>query len=234
MGLMKDLSDKAAANIRSGKAETPRKGAAGIIRTSDIDDAFGKISAELTGQQLRRVISKMNTVIRSQTVKNLRRASSATTVGESMKSKRTRGDWKNPRTVVRPGAAIGTEYLPGGWYGKVLKDRGANKPSMAKNGGEVGRAGGGDTGVISRVNKVKGGFTGITGPRHSGSAGDDGDNGRHGYNYAHMLEFGGNHTNWGGAKSQLEARPFLAPAASETMQKQINILKQEMIKWGKK
>lgn len=234
MGLMKELEQRAGANLAKGKTQ-PRKSGA-IISATDLARDLKLISEHLTGQKLKRIISKMNTAVRSAAVRRVRRASSASSIGESMKGKMTRGDWKNPSVVVRPGAAVGTEYLAGGWYGKVLSSRGNKKPSMANNGGEVGRGGGGNTGIISRNDKVRGGYVGITGPRHSGSNGDDGDNGKHGYNYAHMLEFGGNHVNWDSTKrrtSSLQARPFLAPAVADSQSKQIAILKHELKKLGK-
>ena len=234
MGLMKVLEQRAASNLATGKSRSPKSGA--IISTTDFGSDLAKLAEHLTGQQLKRVLSKMNTVMRSETVKNVRRASSASTVGESMKGKMTRGDWKNPVVVTRPGAAVGTEYLRNGWYGKTLRSRGNKKPSMANNGGEVGRGAGGNTGIISRNDKLRAGWSGITGPRHSGSNGDDADNGKHGYNYAHMLELGGNHVNWDSTKrrtSTLQARPFLAPAAKSSMSKQVQILKHELKKLGK-
>ncbi len=230
MGVMKDISERAAANLKGGG---PKKSSnkAGTISATDLSSAFKRIIDDLTKQELRRIVSRMNTVVRTAAVKNVRRASSATIIGESMKSKMTRGDWKNPSTVRKLGAAVGTEYLAGGWYGQVLKDRGATKPSMANNGGEVGRAGGGNTGIISKIDPRHGRIIGITGPRHGG---DSSDNTKHGYNYAHMLEKGGNHKNWGKHPSQLEARPFLEPAARDTMHKQEAIVKKELIKWGKR
>jgi len=231
MGVMKDLQQEAAAGIR-GKGKTHHKNRAGVLTGSDFEFGLKRLVEELTGQTLKRVISKMNSAVRSSAVKAVRRASSASTIGESMKSKMTRGDWKNPLVTGIDSKSPGTEYLKGGWYGQTLKDRGANKPSMANNGGEVGRGKGGTTGMISRTDpKTKGrGYIGITGPRYGE---DNKDNSKHGYNYAHTLEFGANHKSWGQHPSKMEARPFLGPAAAESMPKQIAILKKELIKYGK-
>ncbi len=232
MGLMKEISAKAAANLKGGGRSGGSKSRAGVISGTDIGKDMQRLSDDLSKNRLRRVIHQMNTAVRRQTVRNLKKASSINTIGESMKGKMTRGDWKSPRTT-----AAGVRYLPGGWYGKVLKKRGENKPSMAFNGGEDGLRGGGQRGIISRTVPSGSGklLRGITGPRHSGSSGDDGDNKRYGYNYAHMLEFGGNHVNWSSKKtrkSTLTARPFLGPAGNQTMPKQIAIMKKELKKWG--
>ncbi|MGI9460329.1 MAG: hypothetical protein ACR2NF_10045 [Pirellulales bacterium] len=229
---MKEISQRAAANLRSGSGSKKSKNRAGVIAGTDIGKDMERLSNDLSKNRLRRVIHKMNTAVRRETVKNLKKASSSTRIGESMRGKMTRGDWKNPSTTRN-----GVRYLAGGWYGQVLKSRGNVKPSMAYNGGEDGLRGGGMRGIISRTVPSSGGklLKGITGPRHSGSTGDDGDNGRYGYNYAHMLEFGGNHVNWDSKKnrkSMLQARPFLGPAGNNTMPKQISIMKKELRNWG--
>lgn len=232
MSVMKSISEKAAANIKAGNGGDRKTNRAGTVAATDIANDFAMLSKDLTSNQFRRIIHKLNTTVRRETVKKLRKASSANTIGESMRGKMTRGDWKNPRRTKN-----GVEYLAGGWYGKVLKDRGNTKRSMAHNGGEDGLRGGGKSGIISRTFKAKNShiMRGYTGPRHSGSTGDDGDNGKYGYNYAHMLEFGGNHVNWDSSKkrtSKLIARPFLAPAGRETLPKQKSIIIRELKKWG--
>lgn len=235
MGVMKEISQAAAANLKGGRGaggKNKSSNRAGVISGTDIGKDMQRLSDDLSKNRLRRVIHQMNTAVRRQTVSNLRKASTTTSIGESMRGKMTRGDWRNPRTTQN-----GVRYLPSGWYGQVLKSRGEAKPSMAFNGGEDGLRGGGQRGIISRTVNTSGGklLKGITGPRHSGSTGDDGDNGRYGYNYAHMLEFGGNHVNWSSKKTRksiLQARPFLGPAGNQTMPKQISIMKKELKKWG--
>jgi len=232
MGLMKEISARAAANLKGGGKAGGSKHRAGVISGTDIGRDMQRLSDELSKNRLRRVIHMMNTAVRREAVKSLKKASSRNAIGESMKGKMTRGDWKNPRSTKN-----GVRYLPGGWYGQVLKSRGEEKPSMAYNGGEDGLRGGGKRGIISRTVPSSSGklLRGITGPRHSGSNGDDADNDRYGYNYAHMLEFGGTHVNWSSRKtrtSTLDARPFLGPAGNSTMPKQISIMKRELKKWG--
>ena len=232
MGVMKEISERAAKNLRGGSGTKSMNNRAGVISGTDIGKDMERLSNDLSKNRLRRVIHQMNTAVRRETVKNLKKSSNASRIGESMKGKMTRGDWKNPKVTTN-----GVEYLTNGWYGKVLKDRGNNKPSMAFNGGEDGLRGGGKRGIISRTVPSAGGklLRGITGPRHSGSNGGDGDNGKYGYNYAHMLERGGKHVNWDSTKSRvshLQARPFLGPAGNNTMPKQIAIMKKELKKWG--
>ena len=227
MGLMKSLDAKAGANARNGSGGKKSKNRAGILSATNLDIDMEKLVNDLTGPQLKRSVKKMNTVVRRSAVAKVRRASSHSNIGESMKSKMTRGDWKNPAVVKREGSAIGTNYLRGGWYGETLDKRGANKPSMANNGGEDG-----NTGIISKSDRLKRGrgYVGIIGPRY----GDDAkDNSRHGYNYAHVLEKGGKHFSWKKPSEDLEARPFLGPAGKETYAEQVNILKNDLIKWGK-
>lgn len=227
MSYIKRISERADRNLVSQGGKERSSNKAGVISATDIVADLKKLTDDLTGQQFTRIVDKMNTAVRSAAVKAARKASSASQIGESMKSKMTRGDWKNPPRVVKDGPNKGTEYLKGGWWGEVLKKRGAKKPSMANNGGKDG-----DTGMISKNSKGRNGRTriGITGPRY----GDDAkDNSRHGYNYAHVLEFGGEHKAWGKPSPALPARPFLGPAGKESMPKQIRIMKNELIKWGK-
>jgi len=221
MGLMKQISDKAARNMRGQK----KRSAAGGMTATNFDADVAEMVQDLTGRQLQQATKRMSTILRAETVKLLKRGSSATLVGRSQYNKTTRGDWKSPRETKN-----GVPYLKGGWYGEVLKNRGANKPSMAYNGGDT-KSGGGNRGIITRTQKRKGaGWMSVTGPRYGQ---DSHDNGKYGYNYAHMLEYGGRHKNWNKSTSHLQARPFLAPAAALAYSKQKTILKQMLTKWGK-
>ena len=144
----------------------------------------------------------------------------------SQYNKRTRGDWQNPIT-----SSSGRQYLKGGWMGEVLRKRGANKPTMAYNGGSVDDKGKGrgERGIITKtISQKNGGIRSITGPRYSA---DDSDNGKYGYNYAHVLEYGGKHKNWGRNAKPLLARPFLGPAQVRAQGRNAQIMNDMMRKW---
>ena len=222
MGVMKEISEAAKRNARNGSGPIKVVGAAGTMSATDLDKDTKKLLKDLTGVQFKKIVTDINKVVRQKTVMKVLSGGNGG-IGPSQKGpRRSRGLWESPRT-----SRTGVQYLPGGWHGKNLSRRGADKQTMAHDGGV-----GGDSGIISRAKPIGGGkYIGITGPRHSGNQGDGG--GRHGYNYAHTLEFGAQHKAWDNNSKPLKARPFLGPAGKETQQQQISIIKKHLIKWGK-
>ncbi len=232
MSVMKQVWARAERNLRSQSGKNKTKNRAGIMTSTDFAYDMNQLAEDLTNRQLGQISERMGTTIRKEAVAMLKRGSNAGRVGESKYNKQTRGDWKNPRT-----SASGKEYLKGGWMGDVLSKRGANKPSMAYNGGSVSDSGKGrgNRGIITKnIRQRNGGIRSITGPRYSS---DDSDNGKYGYNYAHVLEYGGKHVNWGGKNGQnskaLIARPFLGPAMTRSQTKNAQIINDMMRKWTK-
>ena len=61
---------------------------------------------------------------------------------------------------------------------------------------------------------------------------DDTDNDKYGYNYAHVLEHGGAHKNWGKSAKALPARPFLGPAGDAVHSKNVAIMNDMLEKWA--
>mgnify|MGYP007032445011 CR=1 FL=1 len=222
MSVMNNISDRAARALR-GKGNA-KKLPAGRMTVSNLGADMEALYNDLNARQVKEATKAMAFILRQQTVNNLRKGSSPSRIGESKKGKMTRGDWRNPMKTKD-----GYEYLKGGWRGQVLKDRGANKGSMAYNGGDT-HSGGGKKGIISRTKAGRAGWSSITGPRYGQDGGDDS---REGYNYAHTLEFGSAHKNWGKSAAPLPARPFLGPAAIMARGKQVTKLKSMMKNWGK-
>ncbi len=205
---------------------------AGLLTSTDLVTDLEDLFQDLTNRQFQGIVDKCNTTVRKEAVRYLKKGSTSNRIGRSQYNKKTRGDWQNPKTATK-GKNAGTNYLKGGWWGEVLDKRGANKPSMAHNGGSAtGRASSrGDRGIISKtIAQRGGGRRGIIGPRYSG---DDKDNGKYGYNYAHILEKGGAHKNWGKAAKALPARPFMEPAGNKTITKNSEIIKDRLKDWGK-
>ena len=226
MSVMKRIDARARKNLQkkpTGRVDSVSATALGF----DLEE----LSRDLNNRVLKRAVNKMATVVGRKAVALLKKGGSGLTTGRSQfKPKMTRGDWKSPKTV-QTGNNKGTEYLKGGWYGETLKQRGANKPSMAHFGGNVDSSGGKRGIVIKSDKKKRGkGAWGIVGPKYSA---DNSDDGVYGYNYAHMLEFGGTHKVYNKPADPLPARPFMKPAGMQTMKQQANILNDDLKKWGK-
>lgn len=219
---------------RVGKAKG-RSNKAGFYVETDLGFDLGKLVEDLDATVLKNTVDQVNTVVRKEAVRMLKGASSDSRIGRSKYGKMTRGDWRNPRvtnavyTPGRRGVAGGTNYLPGGWYGKVLDRRGKDKPSMVKNGGRNGK-----TGIISKSPRLKNGkrgYYGITGPVYGK---DDKDNSKFGHNHAHIHE-GVNgpakHYNWGRPGGTLKVRPWLGPAGEKTQGIQRSIVIRNLKEW---
>ena len=223
MSYMKKLHEKAG-RVSSGGGRK-RKTPAGTMSIDTFPEDMKEMIENLNGKHLMQATKAMSFIARQQVVQNLRKGSSATVIGESQKSKMTRGDWK--AGIQR--AKNGYEYLKGGWAGEVLQKRGANKKTMAYNGGDT-KNGRGNRGIISRtVKRKKIGWVSITGPRYGTDAQDDS---KAGYNYAHTLEYGASHKAWGNPAGKLQARPFLGPAAAMSRNKQVAKLTKMFKAWG--
>lgn len=201
-----------------------RKTPAGTMVASNLTADMKAMTDDLNARQTREAIKAMSFILRQQTVANLRKGSSSSTIGESQKSKMTRGDWKNPKISEN-----GVKYLAGGWSGEVLEKRGADKKTMAYNGGDT-HSGRGNRGIISRTTAGRSGWMSVTGPRYGA---DNADDDKAGYNYAHTLEFGAAHKAWGTPAAPLPKRPFLGPAGAMSRNKQVAKLTSMMKKWGK-
>lgn len=228
MTVLGKINAKARRNARTGNANRERN-RGGVFAHTRLGVDMHRLERDLTTRQLRAVIQKMNTVVRKETVKRIKKASSAGNIGMSQYGKMTRGRWRDSRVTKD-----GVPYLPNGWYGDVLRKRGAMKPTMAINGGEASRGGGGrggKQGIISRTVHTKNGLRGIVGPRYGTDAKD---NSKYGYNYAHILEFGSqNHKAWNHKSRGIKPRPFLGPAGNNSFPKQRKIVTDALIKWGK-
>lgn len=222
MSVMKRIDARARNNLK--KKNTSNR----VDRVSATDLGFDleELSRDLNNRILQRAANKMATIVGRKAVSNLKKGGSGLTTGRSQfKPRMSRGDWKSPRQTKD-----GVPYLKGGWYGDTLKNRGADKPSMAHFGGNVSGSGG-KRGIVIKTDKKKRGkgAWGIVGPKYSA---DNSDDGVYGYNYAHMLEYGGTHKAWGKDAKPLPARPFLKPASNSTLQQQANILNADLKKWG--
>ena len=213
----------AAKSVASGSSKG-KMSASGRLVATDLGSDMDLLINDLSKRQMMQATKSMAFILRQQVVANLRKGSSSSVIGESQKGKMTRGDWKSPSKTDG-----GVNYLKGGWYGEVLDKRGSSKKSMAFNGGDT-HSGRGNKGIISRTRPSRNSWTSITGPRYGQDAKD---NSRQGYNYAHMLEFGGAHKSWGNPAGNLSPRPFLGPAAAMARNKQVSKLTSMMKKWGK-
>ncbi len=233
MTVMTKKWEKAAQNLQSQSGKNKTKNRAGIMTATDFAADLDDLFNDLTNRQFQGIVDRCNTQVRKESVKLLKQGSTADRIGRSQYNKRTRGDWKNPKTVGKDHKNAGTNYLEGGWWGETLDKRGANKPSMAYNGGSAtGRASSrGDRGIISKtIPQRNGGRRGIIGPRYGE---DNKDDSKYGYNYAHVLEKGGAHKNWGKAAGSLPARPFMEPAGVKAMPKNAEIINKRLKDWGK-
>ncbi len=230
MTVMTKKWEKAAQNLQSQSGKNKTKNRAGIMTATDFAADLDDLFNDLTNRQFQGIVDRCNTQVRKESVRLLKQGSTADRVGRSQYNKRTRGDWKNPRI-----SETGKEYLKGGWHSEVLRKRGADKPSMAYNGGSAtGRASSrGDRGIISKtIPQRNGGRRGIIGPRYSA---DDKDNGKYGYNYAHVLEKGGTIAAFGNKSRRvsIQARPFMEPAGVNSMSKNTEIVNKRLKDWGK-
>lgn len=222
MSLGKRLHEAATRNMRGGK----KRESAGSVSVTTFSKDMQLLIEDMTGSQLLQANKRMSKILRDEIVKVLKLGSSAERIGRSQYDRTTRGDWKRPRTTEG-----GVSYLRGGWYGETLDARGPKKPTMAYNGGNTKTNNGGKRGIITKTlsRRAKGWYS-ATGPRYGT---DDEDNSRYGYNYAHMLEYGGRHKAWGNDIGNFIPRPFMKPAAAVAYSKQNALLKQMLIKWGK-
>lgn len=221
MSVAKAIHAAATRNMRGGQ----KRSAVNPISVTTFGVDMDRLTDNLTGSQLLQASKRMSKILRDETVRLLKVGSSASRVGRSQYDLRTRGKWRSPSVTK-----YGVNYLKGGWWGEVLDRRGANKKTMAYNGGDT-KSGGGNRGIITNTQNRRGkGWYSATGPRYGT---DDKDESRFGYNYAHMLEYGGTHKAWNKPAPALRARPFLNPAAAIAYTKQNALLKQMLLKWGK-
>jgi hypothetical protein len=220
MGAMKNIlnRERMLANQRNNKRPKSKMSmkAAGTITASDVGKDLLMIHKELRSVVFPKAVDAISTQVRKTAVRNLK-SGGGTTIGMSKRTG-TRGS----PLVNGPNGP----YFKNGWSAKVVAKRGANKPSMAQNGGKNG-----SKGIITKTSRKRGGY-GITGPIYGF---DDKQNSRVGYNHAHTLEFGApGHKKWGKKRGKpLPARPFLGPAAEESRGAQIAKLKKLLRKWGK-
>ena len=229
MSVMKTISSRAEGVLKGGTTGIKSSTGSAQIVYTDIGKDMDALASDLTNRQMTSTIEKMSTVLRRRIVVNLQRGGDDSSIGRSQYGpKMTRGDWKNPV------AGKNGMYLKGGWSASVTAKRGADKPTMAVNGGNTKR-GGGNKGIITKTHRGRGGrksysVSGITGPRYGT---DNKDDSKFGYNYAHMLEHGGTHKAWKRPARPLIARPFIAPAAKAAKSQMIAIAKDALRKWGK-
>lgn len=220
MGAMKNILSRERALASQRRAGNNRGNgkmrAAGTITASDVGKDLLLINAELRRTVFPKAVDAISTQVRKEAVRNVK-AGGGTTIGMSKRTG-TRGS----PLVNGPNGP----YLRGGWSAKVVRKRGANKESMAINGGKNGTRG-----IITRTSRKRGGY-GITGPVYGF---DDKQNSKVGHNHAHTLEFGApGHKKWGKKRGKpLKARPFLGPAAESSKGAQIAKLKTILRKWAK-
>jgi hypothetical protein len=229
MSVMKKVWDRAKQNLSMQNGRGNKiKNRAGLMTGTDFAYDMDELFNDLSTRKVKQITERMATQVRKQAVANLKKGSTADRIGRSQYGKMTRGDWRNPKT-----SKSGYKYLKGGWRGEVLEKRGADKPSMAYNGGSVkdSKSGGrGERGIITKnIKQRNGGWRTITGPRYGT---DDTDNDKYGYNYAHVLEHGGAHKNWGEPAKALPARPFLGPAGDAVQGKNAAIMNDMLKKWA--
>lgn len=218
MGAMKRILSREN-RTKSSKMAKGKKSirAAGTVHMTDIGKDLMLIHAELRKKVFPKCVDAISTQVRKRAVQKLKLGGGGDSVGMSQRTG-TRGS-----PLIN---GINGPYLKGGWSAKVVRKRGADKGSMARNGGKNGKFG-----IISKTSTRRGGW-GITGPVYGY---DDKQNSREGHNHAHTLEFGAKgHKKWGKDRGRpLKARPFLGPAADETRNTQIVKLKKILRKWGK-
>lgn len=218
MGAMKEILSRERMKARS-KANFSKHGirAAGTITESNIGKDLMLIHKELRATVLPKAVDAISTIVRKRAVEKLKLGGGPSSIGMSVKT--------GTRGVLTQGR--NGPYMKGGWSRKVLAKRGADKPSMARNGGKNGKYG-----IITKTSKRRGGGYGITGPVYGF---DDKQNSRTGHNHAHTLEFGAKgHKKWGKKRGRpLPERPFLGPAAQETLSNQKAKLKTLLRKWGR-
>lgn len=233
MTVMQNKWNKAKQNLTAQTGKNKSQNRAGKLTSTDLVGDLEDLFQDLTNRQFQGIVDKCNTTVRKEAVRYLKKGSTANRIGRSQYNKRTRGDWMYPKTVGADYKNAGTNYLKGGWWGEVLDKRGANKPSMAYNGGSAtGRSNSrGERGIISKtIPQRGGGRRGIIGPRYGQDSKDDS---KYGYNYAHILERGGAHKNWGKTAKALPARPFMEPAGRKTITKNSEIIKERLKDWGR-
>ena len=228
MSVVSRINQKAKNNADTGSGV--KKGAKSIkgakFVSTDLGVDLEAMYKDLSTVRTKSIANKLNTIVRSAATRNLRKGGGGSQVGQSKKDHSgekkgygTRGDYKNQG---------GKNYLKDGWAGKVLSKRGADKKGMSEG---MGQKNGGITSPPPKANR-NGVTKSITGPRHSKvSRGDK--SGKHGYNYAHMLEFGGKHKAWNNTTAPLKAKPFMGPAGESTRPQQEALIKAEYAKWAK-
>ena len=217
MGAMKDILSRENRKKASRKPKSNRSmKSAGTVTATDLGKDLMLIHEELRSTVFPKCIDAISTLVGTRAVAKLKVGGGPSSIGMSVRT--------GTRGVLTQG--VNGPYMKGGWSAKVLRKRGADKESMARNGGK-----GGKYGIISRTSKKYGGY-GITGPVYGF---DDKQNSRTGHNHAHTLEFGAKgHKKWGHKRGKpLPERPFLGPAADETRSQQIIKLKKILRKWGK-
>jgi hypothetical protein len=220
--------------VRKGRKEverdvakfiSARKHKLGGVRGSGVDFTdFGADLEGITQELIKKVcptaVAACATVVRKEATKIVRTGGSATTLGQSKKTK-TRGVLPYRGTEGTNEAYL-TNAGKGAWFGTDM---------IAKRGGAKGPSLGQAKTIIKKPVKRKAGgvhSSQIVGPRYAASP--------LGKNFAHMHEMPDgstpNHKWWGRpARRKLPRRPFMGPAGRRTERQQRQIIKDTVVKW---
>lgn len=197
-------------------------GSSADSRTSYLETDLGADLSKLTDELLKKVcptaVGYATTIVRKQAKENVRNGGGQNTIGMSRKTK-TRGVLRGGRMVSVPGGR--NNKGTGAWSESILKKRGANNPSLGDTGGIIKK----------KFQRLLGGIISsqIVGPRY--------EEGERGKNFAHTHEPKGgssgaaNHKWWGKAGRPLRARPWLIPAAKQTLVDQQSAIKKALMRW---
>lgn len=186
---------------------------------TDLGADLSKLSDELLMKVCPTAVGYAATIVRKQAQQNVKNGGGANTIGMSRKTK-TRGVMRGGRMVsVKGGGRNGKGS--GAWSQAVLAKRGADNKSLADTGGIIKK----------RFSRKMGGIVSsqIVGPRY--------ETGPKGKNFAHTHEPKGggsgapNHKWWGRPGKSLQARPWLIPAARQTLVQQQSALKKALMRW---
>lgn len=224
-----DRRARAAANgkFKKGRISGAMKGqtVAGIVTGTDLGHDLELLENELKKKVLPKSVKRVNTVVRKAVVARLRLGGGPGAIGRSLLT-RTRGtELVNGRNG---------QYWKNGWSAKVVKKRGAYKPSMAINAGDRPDS---KHGIKSKQKQLASGLIawGITGPTYGP---DDKENSRYGHNHAHTHEprngassGAPKHKAWGRRSGGLPARPFMKPAADASLMQQKKVVTESLKKW---
>ena len=217
-------------NARAGRVETggrgavQRRGPAASVKMTDLGADLSKLTDELAKKVCPTAVGYCGTIVRKEAVRIIRGGGGASAPGDSRKTK-TRGVPGVATRGKRKGQPAMKNVGRGSWGPSIWsspQNRGMNGKSLA------------DPGMIIKkpISRKAGGLLSsqIVGPRYEAGA--------EGKNFAHTHEARGgassgapNHKWWNKKGRPLKNRPFMGPAAENTMADQQNAIKRALKRW---